>query len=172
MWHWPKPQKHGLFFPLFSRVKGRLACTLGIWDVNLVCHWWDLALSGRFMWCGGLLLSPEKAGLELGRWRRCFGSSAPPHQSGVFSKAREDEGGSWVVAFGRGWCNEKYGPTHTNTNAQKAELSLRALTVDRVIQHGVPQGPQAGCTTVIPTQPSHVISQCNLTCQRGQGATA
>lgn len=53
-----------------------------------------------------------------------FSPTSSKLQSGVFSKAREDEGGSWVVAFGRGWCNEKYGTTHTNTNAQKAELSL------------------------------------------------
>lgn len=34
------------------------------------------------------------------------------------------------------------------------------------------QGPLAGCTTVILTQRRRVISQGNLSCQRGQGATA
>lgn len=40
-----------------------------------------------------------------------------------FSKARTEDGGSWVVDFGTEQCSVKYGTTHTNTITQKAEHS-------------------------------------------------
>lgn len=152
-------------FSLFATVKGRLAFTLGIGGANPVCHWRDSALSGRFMWCGGLLLSPEKAGLALGRWGRCFGSSGPPHQScraACFPREGKRRAGGWPLLAEDG----------VMRNMAPHTLSFTALSVDRVIQRGVPQGSGAGCTTVIFTQPSCVISQSNLTCQRSRGATA
>lgn len=155
-------------FSLFATVKGRLAFTLGIGGASPVCHWWDSALSGRFMWRGGLLLSPEKAGLELGRWGRCFGSSGLPRQSCRAVCFLREEG--WLVLAEDGVMRNMAPPT--NSKAQKATLSFTELSVDRVIQHGVPRGSGAGCTTVIFTQPSCVISRDNLTCQRSQGATA
>lgn len=70
-----------------------------------------------------------------------FSPTSSRLQTGVFSKAREDDGrGSWLVDFGTGRRSVKYGTTHTNTNTQKVEYSLKALTVDRMIQHGVPRG--------------------------------
>ena len=56
----------------------------------------------------------------------------------MFSNARKDEGGSWVVDFGRGWFSVKYGTPHTDANAQKVEHSQSS--VDRMIQHGAPRG--------------------------------
>lgn len=128
-------------FSLFATVKGRLAFTLGIGGANPVCHWWDSALSGRFMWCGGSLLSPEKAGLELGRWGRCFGSSGLPRQScRVVCFLREGkmrEEGRLLLAED-GVMRNMAPPT--NSNAQKATLWFTELSVDRVIQRGVPPG--------------------------------
>lgn len=121
-----------------------------------------------------LLLNLGKASPEPGRWCRYFGewwgrvqsspSTSSRLQTGVFSKAREDERGSRVVVFGSGRCSVKYGTTHTNSNAQKTELSQSTnCWQNDAAWHS--QGPRAGCTTVIPTQPSCVISQCNLSCQ-------
>lgn len=57
------------------------------------------------------------------RYGSKFSTTSSRLQSGVFSKAREDEEGRRVVDFGRRRRSVKYGTTHTNTNAQKVELS-------------------------------------------------
>lgn len=52
----------------------------------------------------------------------------------------------------------KSGAAFTDANAEKAELWLRSLAADTMMQYGSPEGLQTGCPTVIPPHPSCVIS--------------
>lgn len=102
---------------------------------------------------------PKRFG--VGRMLLLVGFTTPP----VFSMVMENKWRMQVAALNQDNVAMKCGTAFTDANTEKTELCLRTLAADRMIQYGNPEGLQAGCTTVIPTQPSCVISQSNLTCQ-------
>lgn len=163
----------------FLRFQESKACSPGYPRHYPVCHWWDITLSGRFMWCGGYDWVLKR---QVRSWDDDVGVSGS-NEVGLKVQPHLIKAAEWCVFQGKERWGRKLGSwfwqravqceiwyhTHKHQRTESRALSEHCWQNDTAWRS---QGLQAGCTTVIPTQPSCGISLCNLTCQQGQGAIA